>query len=112
MFILDNTSVHSDHESGLITAILQPEESNNSEADNEDLILLSNIVDLKIPRSRKSIPFFSQKQIVYLIRYEEYPGFYRLGYVDDRPFHDRLKDHATATGLTPIVVLAFEQTSN
>ena len=49
---------------------------------------------------------------MYVIKYEEYPGFYRIGFVADRFFYERLKDHAKATGLTPIVVLAFEQTSN
>jgi hypothetical protein len=114
MFVMDDITIGSDFEGGLIRTVLQQQPSRyNTDALVADFsdIASSNMDAIKTITSQ-DISIFSHRCVVYCIRYAEHPGYYRVGFVYECAFITRLKQHASKTSLKPIVVFAFEQVKN
>ena len=104
IFFIDDERIGSNVNNSLITNLLQDKGSNCliTKTTSSSLDVIATL------QSQSASPF-SLENVVYCIRYSEHPGYFRLGCVYDRTFIERLKAHASKTGLKPIVVFAFRQ---
>lgn len=111
MFVFDQSILTSDLNDNQVATILQ-EDKLATDSLPLDSTCVSEIVSSGHSHASNETSPFSQENVVYCIRYEEYPGYFRTGAVYKQTLAERCKQHAYTTSLNPIVVFAFEQKRN